>query len=99
MAETQPGTAVNTAEETDRPATYNDVIGASDVITQIADENREDSLEDVETVAATHPELEPIQGGDVSDSPAAQPGTHGEGTGADTGTGAEIGITRPGGMT
>jgi hypothetical protein len=99
MAETQPGAAVNTAEETDRPATFNDVIGGSDVATQIADETAEDSLEDVAAVAATHPELEPIQGGDVSDTPAAQPGSHGEVTGADTGTGAEVGITRPGGMT
>ena len=42
------------------------------------------------------PDLDPVAGGDVSDTPAAQDGMRGAGTGADAGTGGEIGITRPG---
>ncbi len=42
------------------------------------------------------PDLDPVSGGDVSDTPAAQDGMRGAGTGADAGTGGEIGITRPG---
>lgn len=96
MAETEPRAAITAAENTGQRTTYNDVIGGSDVLAPLADEEQEDGIKDVEAVVAMHPGLAPIQGGDVSDAPAAQSGTHGEGTGADTGTGAEVGITRPG---
>ncbi len=46
--------------------------------------------------AAQDPDLEPIRGGDVSQTPAAQGGTRGAGTGADVGTGGEVGTTQPG---
>ena len=42
------------------------------------------------------PDVAPIQGGDISETPAAQSGTRGSGTGADAGTGGEIGTTHPG---
>ena len=45
---------------------------------------------------ATDPDVNPIQGGDISETPAAQSGTRGGGTGADMGTGGEVGTTRPG---
>jgi hypothetical protein len=48
---------------------------------------------------ARDPDLAPVSGGDVSDTPAAQSGTRGAGTGADMGTGGEMGITRPGVVT
>ena len=41
------------------------------------------------------PDLDPISGGDVSETPAAH-GTRGTGTGADMGTGGEVGTTLPG---
>jgi hypothetical protein len=76
-------------------ADFHDVIGGSDALTAIgAADTEEKSLDEV---AAAHPDLAPIRGGDVSDTPAARPGTRGEGTGADTGTGAEVGVTRPSG--
>ncbi len=96
MAETVPDTTA-TDDENNRPAEdFNDVIGGSDVLGVIADDIVEDDIDDIASVAATHPDLVPIQGGDVSDAPAAQPGTRGEGTGADTGTGAELGVRRTG---
>ncbi len=40
------------------------------------------------------PDVAPIQGGDVSETPAAHSGTRGAGTGAGMGTGGEMGTTR-----
>ncbi|MES2459480.1 MAG: hypothetical protein V4671_02775 [Armatimonadota bacterium] len=97
MAETEPGITADRSVNELPAEDFNDVIGGSDILGVIADNDIKDDSEDVASVAATHPGLAPIQGGDVSDAPAAQPGTRGEGTGADTGTGAELGTTRPGG--
>lgn len=63
----------------------------SDVISgDIADPSG-DSGRDIDA----DPDVAPIQGGDISETPAAHSGTRGSGTGADLGTGGEVGTTRP----
>lgn len=63
------------------------VIGGAEIVDEDAAGGRD---------VRQDPDLEPIHDGDVSETPAAQGQTRGAGTGADLGTGGEVGTTHPG---
>ena len=81
------GTGGNTGDNAE-----NAVIGetGSDVISGDINDPSDSLGRDIDA----DPDVSPIQGGDISETPAAHSGTRCGGTGADLGTGGEVGVTR-----
>ncbi len=90
-ADTSQERPVAAAGNDDRNAVDNGIIGETggDVISGDITDPGSSGDEEV----PDDPDVAPIQGGDVSETPAAHSGTRGGGTGADMGTGGEVGTT------